>query len=99
MAKTTLFSGSHNRRIHTLVHDEDGVTRFETRQDVDPIIKAASILSDVPPDKDFTRVALLPMSEYTRAIQEGWFHDEAAWNRWLNDPANDCYRTWHGGTL
>lgn len=77
-------------------HTEDSVTRIETRQDVTPIIKAANALWEDKPPLDMRRVALIPKTELDRAFIEGWFHDQAAWKRWANDPANACYRTTKG---
>lgn len=96
MAKSALLDSVPESRRVTIFHQEDGKTRVETRQDVEPVIQAARILRDQPPGKDFRHAAFIPESELNRAFVEGWFHDETAWKRWANDPANACYRTWEG---
>lgn len=80
----------------TLLHEEDGRQFIESRQDVEHIIKAAGILADTVPDKDFRHAAYIPESEINRSFTEGWFHDREAWKRWANDPDNRQYRTWKG---
>lgn len=75
---------------------EDGKAYVEHRQDVAPVIRAASILSEGKPGKDFTRVALIPKDVLNRAFLEGWFHDETAWKRWANASENQCFRTTKG---
>lgn len=83
-------------RRKTILHEQDGKQWIETRQDVEPIIKAAKILAEQQPGKDFRHAAYIPESELNRAFTEGWFHDPKAWKRWANDPANACYRSWPG---
>lgn len=85
-----------SRRYLTWHRDDDGITRIETRQDVEPIIKAASILADEPPGKDFRHAAFVPEAVINEAFIEGWFHDPQAWKNWANDPDNKCFRTWPG---
>jgi hypothetical protein len=77
-------------------HTEDGVTRVETRQEVSHIIDAAKMLADETPGKDFRHMAYVPKTVLDQAFNEGWFHDKAAWKRWLNAPENQCFRTWKG---
>lgn len=81
MARTRALGRTLGKDI--LLHDEDGKSWVETRQDSEPVARAANMLaqhSDV--DKDFTRVALIPSTDLDRAFNEGWFHDEDAWRRW-----------------
>lgn len=69
-----------------LLHEEGGKQWVETRQDVEPVARAAKLLADHSEvDKDFTRVAMIPSTELDRALLEGWFHDEEAWKRWYAD--------------
>lgn len=96
MARSTLFDVDTEARRKLIHHEEDGQQYFEMRQDVSGIIEAAKIVADQPPGKDFRHVAFVPDSELNRAFVEGWFHDRAAWKKWLNDPANREYRTWKG---
>lgn len=96
MSKSALLDAVADARRQTILHEEDGRAWIESRQDVAPIIAAARIVAELPPDKDFRHAAYIPESELNRAFTEGWFHDRAAWKRWANDPANACYRTWPG---
>lgn len=96
MSKQALLDLIPDSRRKTIIHQEDGVTYVESRQDVAPIMKAASILADEKPGKDFRLAALVPETVLNAAFTEGWFHDQAAWKRWMNDPANKCFRVWGG---
>ena len=96
MSKSALIDAVAGARRQTILHEEDGRRWIESRQDVEPIIRAARLIADQPPDKEFRHAAYIPESELNRAFTEGWFHDSAAWRRWANDPANACYRTWAG---
>lgn len=96
MSKSALLDALPDSRRKLIYHEEDGKTYVETRQDVTPIIRAAKIIADLPPDKDFRHAAYVPETVLNQALLDGWFHDPAAWKRWANDPANDCYRTWKG---
>lgn len=96
MSKSALLDAFEDSRRKVIYHEEDGKTFVETRQDVDPIIRAAKVISELPPDKDFRHAAYVPEAVLNQAFVEGWFHDEAAWKKWLNDPVNECYRTWKG---
>lgn len=96
MSKSALLDLVPEERRKVIRHIEDGVTRCETRQDVTNIIRNAKILSEQKPGSDFTRVALIPKVVLDQSLIEGWFHDESAWKRWANDPANRDYRTTKG---
>lgn len=96
MAKRGLLDSKPEARRETIAHLEDGVWRVETRQDCEHIVKAAKILADEPPGKDFRHAAFIPEEILNQAFNEGWFHDPQAWKRWANDPANDGFRTWKG---
>ena len=96
MSKSALLDAVADARRQTILHEEDGRRWIESRQDVAPIIRAARLIADQAPDKDFRHAAYIPESELNRAFTEGWFHDPQAWKRWANDPANACYRSWPG---
>lgn len=96
MAKSALLDLVANDRRKTIYHEESGKTYIETRQDVAPIIKAAQEMFCDNPPKDMRLVALMPDAVFNQAINEGWFHDSAAIARWVNNPANACYRTTKG---
>jgi hypothetical protein len=84
------------QRRKTVHHEQDGRFWIESRQDVEPVIENAKMLSMEKPNKDFTRVALIPLSVLNEAFTEGWFDDPDAWKKWANDPTNACYRTTKG---
>lgn len=96
MSKSALLDMIPDELRKVIRHEEDGKRFYETRQDVSRIIKNAEMLSDQKPGKDFTRVALIPKTVLDQAFIDGWFHDEAQWKKWANDPANACYRTTRG---
>ena len=96
MSKSLLLDLVADGRRKTILHEEDGRQFVESRQDVAPIVAAARIIADQPPGKDFRHAAFVPEAVLNQAFNQGWFHDRAAWKRWANDPANDCYRTWKG---
>jgi hypothetical protein len=75
-----------------LLHDEDGKSWVETRQDVEPVARACKIIADHDEvDKEFTRVAMIPSTVLDQAFNEGWFHDEDAWRKWY--AANPHFHT------
>lgn len=96
MAEKKLLSADSDEYRKIVFHKEDGKTRVETKQNVDPIIRAAKMLSETTPDKDMRHAAFIPKTVLDQALTEGWFHDPKAWKKWANDPANECYRTWKG---
>ena len=77
----------------TLYHEEDGKTFIETRQDAEPIIEAAKILAEVPPDPEtgFRFICMIDAATLNRSFVEGWFHDKNAWRKWASDPAHRAY--------
>ena len=96
MSKSALLDAVPESRRKTILHEENGRCWIESRQDVAPLIEAARIVADAPPNPELRHAAFIPETELNRAFTEGWFHDKAAWKRWANDPANACYRTWPG---
>lgn len=96
MSKAHLLDFIPEERRATIHHEEDGRFWIESRQDAEPIINAAKMLMDKKPNKDFTRVALIPLSVLNQSFTDGWFDDPDQWRKWANDPANGCYRTTKG---
>lgn len=79
--------------LHT--QDDEGV--IETIEDVEPIIDEVKALRDDHRARGhFKHVARVPSSVVEQAMREGWFHDQARWNRWLNDGQNRDFRVWEG---
>jgi hypothetical protein len=46
--------------------------------------------------KDIRNMAVIPDSVKARAFREGWYFDETAWNRWINDIDNRKLRVAEG---
>lgn len=93
MSKSALLAFVADDRRKTIMHEEDGKTYVETRQDATHIIAAAAILADVPPDpKDGWRfLGFLPAPVFDQACIEGWIHDKARVRQWLNDRDNRAF--------
>ncbi len=97
MAKSAIFSADPTRDKAVVHHEEDGVKYLETRQDVDPLIQGAKIIGEHGSfDKDMKPVAVIPDTVLNKAFNEGWFHDQAAWRRWANNPDNKAFRITEG---
>lgn len=96
MSKSALLDLVPLHRRKVIWHTEDGKQFIETKQDVSGVIKAAGVLSQEKPDKDFTRVALIPLEVLNQAILDGWADDQEQWKKWANDPANRRFRTTEG---
>lgn len=96
MSKRTILDAVPESRRVTIYTEEDGKTYVESRQDCEPITKAASILAEAPPGKDFRLAALVPETVLNQAFTEGWFHDQDKWKAWMNDPNNRDFRVWNG---
>lgn len=96
MAKSAILNALPEERRLTIYHEEDGKTYVESRQDCSHIIKAASILADEPPGKDFRHVGFIPETVMDQWMRDGSFNDPNVLKRWLNDPQNAPFRTWKG---
>ena len=46
--------------------------------------------------KDVRNMAVIPDSVKARALREGWYWDDAAWKRWMNDIDNRKLRVCEG---
>jgi len=85
MAKKGILDINPDEARAVLAHKEDGVWRVESRQDCDHIVRAAQILADQPPGKDFRHIGVIPKTVLDQAFNEGWFHDKAKWRKWLKE--------------
>ena len=74
--------------------DGEGNLTIELREDCEPIIEGAKILSDMEPSKEFRHVAFIPRFVLDRSFREQWGPDD--WKRWANDRDNRAFRTWPG---
>jgi len=83
-------------------HDVDEDTAVvELVENTDPVLAQVEALTAVQPDRhDGMRLeAVIPAHVMRQAYVEGWFHDEARWRRWANDPANRAFRIEHQGRV
>lgn len=96
MSKKGLLAADNDRRSVTIFHAAtDGKKYIETRQDCEPMIEAAKVLAEVPPDEDGWRfVGVIPDHVFNQACVEGWLHDKAKWRAWMRDRDN---RQFNGG--
>jgi hypothetical protein len=90
-------SGNIVRKVH--FDEVDGDAVFETVEDFTDCVESVKVLRDHHKDRgDMKHVARVPVTVVERAMREGWFHDQKAWNKFLNDPDNKDFRVW-GGNL
>jgi hypothetical protein len=99
MTKKVLYD--HTGTVARVLHQEDetfdGTFHIETIEDVEPIIESVNVLRDEQRVRsDMKHVARVPVSVVEQAMREGWLHDDAKWNQWLNDPQNKDFRVWQG---
>jgi hypothetical protein len=66
-------------------HQEDGKNYIAGSQDVEPIIKWTKQRAEQgdAPGSEMKFVATIPQEVLDQAMLEGWFHDQAAWKRWM----------------
>lgn len=69
----------------TLMHREDGRDYFESRQDAEPLIEWVKQRAQQTDDIDYKFVGVIPEATINQAMLEGWFHDKASWERWMQD--------------
>ena len=88
--------GSVVRVIHAPRYgDQD--TILQTIEDCEPIVESVRQLREAQaPRGDMKHVARVPVTVVEKAMREGWFDDQAAWDKWLNDPDNKDFRVWEG---
>lgn len=92
----------HRGNVVRVLHSDPekgffGDFTIETIEDCEPVVESAATLADDhSSNTDFKHVARVPLSVAEKAMREGWFHDDAAWARWLNDSDNRDFRVWKG---
>lgn len=85
------------RVLHVDDREPDADFAIETIMDVEPMLDEVKALRDLQaPRSDMKHVARVPVTVVERAMREGWFHDQKAWDRFLNDPDNRDFRVWEG---
>lgn len=76
---------------------EEGRTIEVTEQNLEPLLEAVKRERETrEQDPEMKLAALIPMAVVEQMMRDGSWNDEAAIKRWLNDPANDCFRVWRG---
>ena len=75
---------------------DDAVEYMEEWFEAVPLQAAAQQRELAGGTKDIKALAVVPDSELSRAIREGWVNDDAAWNRWANDANNRNLRILDG---
>ena len=89
--------GTIARVLHADDRDPFGDFAIETIEDVEPLLDSVKVLrEDHKPRGDMKHVARVPVTIVEKAMREGWFNDQAAWARFLNDPDNAAFRVWEG---
>lgn len=90
-------NGTVARVLHADDRDPFGDFAIETIEDVEPLLESVKVLRDDHKARgDMKHVARVPVTIVEKAMREGWFNDQAAWNRFLNDPDNKDFRVWEG---
>ena len=76
--------------------DPEGDFHIRTCQDIEPTLEYAKVKRDIGIDpKSFMRpVAEMPLTEYHRALQEGWGPED--FRKWCNKSENRPFRIWEG---
>lgn len=73
-------------RKATYFHQEDGRNFIAGSQDVEPIIEWTKRRAQHSDEhKEFKFVATVPEETLNQAMIEGWFHDQKAWERWMQE--------------
>jgi GTP-dependent phosphoenolpyruvate carboxykinase len=92
--KNVMLDWLATERRATLFHKEDGNAYIESRQDAEPLIEWVKDRAQETDDKDYKFIGVIPEATLNQAFAEGWFHDQAAWRKWLADNPKFSAR-WH----
>jgi hypothetical protein len=68
--------------------EPNGDLVFMEEFDDELAIEQAAAQREQPKGKDMRNMAVIPDSVKARAFREGWYFDETAWKRWMNDIDN-----------
>lgn len=98
MARRTVYTNRDGYR-HELITDrlDPGTVMSYAEQDLDPVLSSIQAFKDhlsSNPERDIRTVARIPKIIYNQMVREGWDDDDM--RKWLNDPANKCFRIWEG---
>lgn len=79
-------------------YDEpDGTFHLYVEQDLEDAIEENKALAENQTGKEMFRLAArVPVPVVEKAMIEGWFHDDDAWKKWMNDGDNRDFRVWGG---
>lgn len=82
------------RRVHV---EADGTFHLSSEQQLDNIVAANKRLRENQTGKEHFRLAArVPVHVCEKAMREGWFHDDDAWKKWMNDGENRDHRVYEG---
>lgn len=81
----------------SLLRDVDGLY-VVTEQDLSGLLDANLQQQAERPRGHMREIARIPTTLYHELRQKfgSYKNNEADWKRWLNDPDNRLFRTWHG---
>jgi hypothetical protein len=83
--------------IRTMQVQDNGDLLAGLHIDCEPIVDHAKVLRENQTGKEVFRLAAtVPAHVAEQSFREGWFHDDDAWKKWLNDNANRDFRVWEG---
>jgi len=86
--------GKFKRIAHV---EDDNTFVLATEHDLEEMIEENKRLRENQTGKEMMRLAArVPPHVAEKAFREGWFHDDDAWKKWLNDPENRDFRVWEG---
>lgn len=86
--------GTVVRRVHV---EQDGTFHLSTEQDLESVVEENKRLRENQTGKEnFRLAARIPVHVAEKAFREGWFHDDNAWKKWLNDGENRDFRVYEG---
>lgn len=96
MAKT--FLGNESGMVKSVVSDESDPDRitFVSEQDLATTFRSIEFKRAQAMDRDMRPVAEIPGVIVEQMMRDGSWNDPAAIKRWINDPANDCFRITKG---
>jgi hypothetical protein len=92
--KSTLIANKSGLTTELITEGDSGYS--VSTQDVAKTIEYARSIGEQTPNMDMRHVAEVPLVIYEKALHEGWANDQDAWKKWLNDPINKPFRSWHG---
>lgn len=103
MATRTLLDHRGDVLSEIITEDSDPNTvTIRTAQDLTNLVEGSKIQREEHhvighrKSRNLTPVMNIPLSVVNRAMLEGWFHDKAAWRRYINDPDNKHLRITQG---